>query len=231
MTENADLDGPEFEMWNHLHSAIDTARDELRVFDAESRKVVEELGHLIAFSRTAFVLQRFSDKAALVDAVQALVADRWFRHAAEIEIADAGVNRVSSALDRFIRLRPIKATREVPDRAVKYLREALDAYLFGFDAACIAFCRATCEQVLKDALVAAKRYTEPQLKRERPSAGTLLRVAQQQRLLERSFEAASRLTRRGDAVMHQFIADNRILPQHSLDSLHDLAEVLEEALA
>lgn len=230
MTENADLDGPEFEMWNHLYSAIDTARDELRIFDKDSRKLVEEFGHLIASSRTSFVLQRFSDKAALVDAVPVLVADRWFRHAAEIEIADAGVDRVNSALNRFILLRPIKATREVPDRAVRYLREALDAYLFGFDAACIAFCRATCEQVLKDALVAARAYTEPQLKRERPSAGTLLEVAKRQKLLERSFDAASRLTRRGDEVMHQFIADDKILPQLSLDSLHDLATVLEETL-
>jgi len=222
--------GPVTEVWNHLWSAIDQSVDELRALEPKSRLRVEEIGQALAQARTDFVLKGESFGAAVDSIAEIVLKDPWFRHAAEIEIARLGISRSDDALKRFVRLRPVVTSRPVPDRAKRYIREVIDSFMFGFDAPCVALCRAACEQVLREKLVAEKVYTEPQLKRERPTAGTLLARAKQAGLLSRSRRAAERLVEKGDMVMHNFIFEERILEQQALDSIAELAEVLAEAL-
>jgi hypothetical protein len=223
--------GPQFEVWNHLWSAIDQAKDELRALDAESRKFVEEIGGLIAKGRTDFVLQHGDARANLLKIEETLLADVWLRHAAEIEIARLGIRRSDHALTRFLKLRPVITAKAIPERAKRYIREVIDTFVFGFDAACIALCRAACEQVLRDELVKRGVYTEPQLRRERPTAGALIANAKRAGLLKASSSAVERLVSKGDTVMHSFIFDERVLEQQALDSIGELARVLAETLA
>jgi hypothetical protein len=101
----------------------------------------------------------------------------------------------------------------------------------GFDPACIALCRATCEQLLREELVRGGFYTEAQLKRERPTAGTLLAVARREGVIQKSTQSAEKLVKKGDSVMHSFIFESRILEQQALDSVQELADFLSEILA
>jgi hypothetical protein len=101
---------------------------------------------------------------------------------------------------------------------------------FGFDAACIALCRATFEQVTKDSLVRIGEYSDARLKREQPTAGALLAVAKRTGLIVRSATAAEHLVKKGDTVMHKFIYDGRVREQQARDSIAQLAEVLVELL-
>jgi hypothetical protein len=156
--------------------------------------------------------------------------DVWVRHAAEIEIARLGVSRTDDALKRFLKLRPVVTPRPVPERAQRYIREVIDTYILGFDAACIALCRAACEQVLRDALLSKGVYTEAQLRREQPSAGSLMANAKRSGVLVVSIPAAEKLITKGNTVMHSFLYEERILEQQALDSVSELAEVLSEVL-
>lgn len=146
LTGQDEFFGPRIEVWNHLWSAIDQSTNEFRDLDPQSQKMVERVGQLLAQGRTDFVLQPEALTAKLHEAAQGLLEDVWVRHAAEIEIARLGVSRTDDALTRFLNLRPVVTPRPVPERAKRYIREVIDTYIFGFDAACIALCRAACEQ-------------------------------------------------------------------------------------
>ena len=229
-TEEDESYGPRIEVWNYLWSAIDQSINEFRDLDPKSRKIVERIGRLLAQGRTDFVLQPEALTAKLHKAAQGLLDDVWVRHAAEIEIARLGVSRTDDALKRFLNLRPVVTPRPVPERAKRYIREVIDTYILGFDAACIALCRAACEQVLRDALVSKGVYTEPQLRRERPTAGSLMANAKRSGVLNVSIPAAEKLITKGDTVMHSFLYEERILEQQALDSVSELAQVLAEVL-
>ena len=91
------------------------------------------------------------------------------------------------ALRRFLGSRPNArvassgiATTEVM-RAV--LREAVHAYLFGFDAPCIAFCGIALERVLKEALVAVGAWTAEEAYEENRGAQKALTDANKEKLV------------------------------------------------
>jgi hypothetical protein len=229
--EGTDQDnGPQFEVWNHLWSAIEQAADEFRSLEPDSRRAVERVGKLIADARVEFVLAASDRVGILLRIEEEALEDPWIRHAAEIEIATLGVDRADGGLKRFLRLRPLAVSQPVPETAKPYLREVIDTYVLGFDAACVALCRATCEQLLRDLLVKAKIYTPGRLRKERPTAGALFINAKRAGLLRSAARAADRLIRKGDTIMHDFIYDKRILEQQALDSINELAEVISELL-
>jgi hypothetical protein len=223
--------GPDIPVWSWLWQAIDSSTDELRALTDEDRRFVEKVGTAIAKSRTDFVLRPESGAVLINEIAEDLLSDAWVRHGAEIEIASIGIKRTEASLQRFLSLKPITTTKTVPDRAKVYLREVIDTFLLGFDPACIALCRATYEQVLRDELVRGGFYTEARLKRERPTAGNLVMIAKREKLLVNSIRAAERLVKKGDNVMHSFIYEERILEQQALDSIQELAEVLSEMLS
>jgi hypothetical protein len=231
MTSNEpDEDGPEFQVWNHLWAGIDMATNELRALDDASRAQVEKLGKAIADARSDLVQRPNSFSARVLSVEEYLLANPWIRHAAEIEIAATGIVRAEKALDRFAKVRPAITRRALPPRAAGYVAEVINTFIFGFDAACIALCRATLEQVLKDELVRRGAFTEPQLKREKPTAGTLLSNAFRIGLLQSSRRSAGKLVEKGDTIMHNFVYDERVSEQQALDSVAQLIEVLTEIL-
>jgi len=228
--EQGERHGPRFEVWKHLWSGIDEAVDELRSLEAESRRFVKEIGKLIAQGRTGFVLRPNDASARALQIEEMILKDAWYRHTAEIEIARLGLGRLEGALSRFLEFRPVVTSKPVPDCAQRYIREVIDTFVFGFDGACIALCRAACEQLLRDTLVERGVYTERQLRRERPTAGALLANAKRAGVLKTSLSAAEELVGKGDTVIHSFICEGRVLEQQALDSINELAQVLAETL-
>ena len=172
-----------------------------------------------------------SDDRLLLEVGDALLAEPWVRYAADLHIAGEGIHRATTALDRYLEIQPSAAARALPERARSHVREAVHTFMFGFDAACIALCRASLEQVLKDALVARAAYTDPQLKREHPTAGTLLENAKRAKLLTDAYDAAKRVVDRGDTLMHSHVYDGKILKQLASDSVRDLTSAMVELLA
>lgn len=229
-SNESDEEGPEFQVWNHLWSGIDMATSELRALDQPSRALVEKLGKAIADARGDLVQRPNSYSATVLSIEEHLLANPWIRHAAEIEVATTGIVRAQKALDRFAKVRPAVTRRPLPTRAAGYVTEVINTFIFGFDAACIALCRATLEQLLKDELVRIGAFTEPQLKREKPTAGSLLNNAFRTDLLQTSRRAAEQLVNKGDTIMHNFIYDERVEEQQALDSIDQLIEVLTELL-
>lgn len=227
---NENVDGPHFEVWNHLWSGVDMAVDELRALDPKNRIRVEKVGKLLVDARAMLAREHDSDEAIINEYSSDLLADPWIKHAAEIELANAGISRAGTALSRYFSLRPIVIRKPLPERATRYVAEVIHTFAFGFDAACIALCRATVEQVLKDQLVVAGSYTAAQIRRDRPTAGTLLMNAKRSGIVSQSADAADRLVKKGDTVMHNFIYDDKVSEAQARDSIEELIAVLAEIL-
>jgi len=214
-------EGPEVDVWNHIHTGLDLAEEELDVLPDDLRQFTESLGRAVVDVRSHFVLE--SAQAGFLELDEELLALPWVRYAADLHVARDGMSRATSAIDRYLEVRPAAATRGMPVRALPYVGEAVQTFIFGFDSACVAFCRAALEQVLRDALLARRVYTEPQLKREQPTAGALLENAKRTGVLGSAYDAAKRVVDRGDTVMHSHIYDAKILKQMARDSVADLA--------
>jgi hypothetical protein len=230
MDDQNPTDGPQFEVWNHLWSGVDLADNELRALDARKRTRVEKVGKLLVDARTLLAREDDTTEAIVNKYAEDLLSDPWIKHAAELELARAAVSRAETALSRYFSLQPAVVGKAIPARATKYVAEVIQTFAFGFDAACIALCRATAEQVLKDELVAAAVYTEAQIRRERPTAGTLLIKAKQAGIITTCADAGDRLVKKGDTVMHQFIYDDKISETQARDSIKELLAILCEVL-
>jgi len=250
--EPPEREGPDFEVWNHLWSGLDMARrdmasklapDSMRFYEGLAKTVVGTNLRLLLTSDDSWLADQLKRqfpgmKAGvepnLVHAILKVLKskkDPWLRHAVELEVAQVGIERADGALNRFMSLMPIFAERSIPERAQPYIREVVTTFLFGFDAACMALCRSTFEQVAKTLLIERSAYTEGQLRREQPTAATLLEKLKQGGGVSRSYDAAKRVVNRGNTVMHGHMYDQKILHQEALDSLADLVVVLQEVLA
>ncbi|MGH7574552.1 MAG: hypothetical protein ACREM1_05395 [Longimicrobiales bacterium] len=218
---------PEFEVWNHLESGLDLATDELTALASKDRELVSRVGNLLAKLRDDFVISR--QDADLAEALEELLSHPWIRHAAEIQIAHGLIGRASHALDRYRDLRPV-ASALVPDERVRrYLKEAAATFLLGFDAATIAFCGAALEQVLKQVLV-ARGVIQPSSSDNEwaPPGKKLVDAAVRVRLLVTSEEAARRLLKQRNRVMHRSMSEQSALRGVALTCIQDLAETLRE---
>jgi hypothetical protein len=229
MTE-AEEYGPEFEVWNHLLTGIDTAQNEMRALDEKTRLVTERRGKFLVDLRAQLTLPSNSFEADFLEFDSDFLADPWVRHAAEIELAREAISRATTALERYFKLRPIITKKALPERAARYMAEVVRTYAYGFDVACIALCRATLEQVLKDELVERGVYSETDIQKKKLTAGPLLDLAKAKAILLRSFDSADRIIKKGNTVMHQFLYDSKVLPQQAVDSIAQLLEVLSEVL-
>jgi hypothetical protein len=219
-------DGPDVEVWNHLYSGLDLATMELDALDEVSRKAVEKAGATIHAARKQFLLTR--DQEMWASLFNVMLRHPWYRFAAELEFGYECVGRASDALSRFVALEPVSSDIQLGEKATRYLREAIDTYVFGFDAAAIAFCGAVVEQVLKDVVVARGIYTLPRLRRERPSGLALLENAKRDKLIKASYDAAKRALDQRNHVMHKDIWDDRISQSVARGSIADLCSVLAE---
>ena len=161
-------DGPEFEMWNHLHSGVDQARMELAGLPEELRRWLTEFGVEIMSLRTNLVAETDN---RLADLSATLLQDPWIKFSADIAFAEEAVIRTSAGFDRYVELRPILTSYELPEVAAKCLIEAGRMFLFSFDNGCIMSCGATLEQILREELENAGKTPSEKTPRSSHSDG------------------------------------------------------------
>lgn len=229
MTQKDDFDqilshkGPTFDVWVHLHSGLDQARFELDVLPERARHALARFGEQLRAQRTGLTTapdDRFADLA------QESLRVPWLKFAADIAFAEEAVDRAVAALERYVELQPILTRYRLSDRAATYLQEAARAFLFSFDAACIAFCSSALEQTLKDLLIDAQITSQRDLDRDRPTAHGLLHRASQARLLGRPSEDAARaLITKRNSVMHSSFDG---IKQDAVQAIEKLGIVLQE---
>ena len=216
--------GPGTPVWSHLYSGLDLARMEMDFMDAKTRKSYEGFGELIVKQRLAF-----AHHPALADwdrFYEELLGDVWMRFTAELELGRQGIERAAEALDRFRQLRSVFTDYTPSEKSAGYLREAVNTFLFGFDAACIALCGATVEQVLKDVLVDSGEYTAARLAREQPTGLSVLKALERMQRVQELREPAERVLRQRNHVMHRSLWDARIIRNVAAVCLEDLGRVL-----
>ncbi len=221
-------EGPETEVWNHIHTGVDLAEQELDVLPEPLRTVTEKLGKALVELRSDLVVE--SAKEKLVELDEDLLANPWIRYAADLHIATEALIRAVHALERYLQIKPVAATERLPEKPKTYVREATQTFVFGFDAACIALCRAALEQMLKERLVSSRTLTAGQLRRNKHTAGSALEYAKRAKLISRTYTAAKAVIDRGDTVMHSHIYDKKILRQLAANSVCDLAAALTELM-
>jgi len=227
MSEDASINGPEFEVWNHLESGLALAEQELDVLDDPSRLLVDKVAELVARLWGDFVIR--PEDRELAAGLKKFLANPWARHAAEVQLARRSIDRASESLQRFADLQPVVSQYQLTSKTRRYLKEAVDAFLLGFDPACIAFCGATLEQLFKELLVTRKVIQPPTADDEwSPGGSQLLDLVVKGDLIHRTSEAAKRLLRQRNRVMHRSIWDEKVLKGVALACLQDLAAVLEE---
>jgi hypothetical protein len=238
-------EGPEFEMWIHLESGLDIAEDDMRRQVSEKEfEFWDALAKQLLALRVGLIVNpnSITESAALKRLVphatpevwqQILLSldedpstwSPWLRHAVELRIAGSGVGRAEEALQRYSKLRAAIVGREVPEKASRYLQEVLQTYLFGFDAAAIALACSVFEQMARHTLTALGLVTEPELRRDQPTADGLRIRLRQHDLLGAADTAAQRLIERRNSVLHKGLFDDRIMPTLSRDSVKELVEV------
>ncbi len=218
--ENA-LDGPEFEMWNHLYSGIDQARTELNELPENTRARLTELGVEIMSLRTNLVAQRDNQ---LADLSPMLLQDPWIKFSADMAFAEDAVTRASAGFDRYVDLRPILTAYELSDVAAKCLEEAGQLFLFSFDSGCVVFCGAALEQTLRKAIEDAGHTP-----RERDTIGPLIKKAYECNLLsEGAKQAACELKSTRNDVLHRpFMVVAQDLRSKAIEAMDNLGKVLE----
>jgi hypothetical protein len=240
--------GPEFEVWNHMESGLQMARDDLaNSLPGDDRRLYEALAQQFVGLRFGVVVtpEDVPDSPFLrenypqikPDVLERFVRqlpndpktwDPFLRHAVEIEIAERSIDRMYNALDRYTRLAGVLVRRSIPERVRPYLREVSETYLFGFDPACIALACSSFEQVAKVALVAVGATTDARLKREKPNAEGLRHLLHAEGLIRDSDPHVQRLINKRNTVLHRGMFDEKVLPQLSLDSIAELAAVCSE---
>ena len=238
--------GPRFDVWNHLESGLDQARaefpdfeyvDEAGTLPEDDKRVGKREQEVLAefaewlFSRLSSMATTPEDSpqaAKFDDLLTSENAEPWIDFAMDIRFAEEGVRRALLALERYNAL-PLKwNTITVSEDAQALLREAIHAYLFGFDAPCIAFCGIALERVLKDSLVTADVWTAKQAFGEKRTAWDALGDANERSLVRASYPQAEMLIRRRNHGVHSDPRAGSASDEAALDSLRALGSVLEE---
>lgn len=219
--------GPDTEVWSHLYRGLDSARYEFEALGPRGRQILETFGRRIADARKTLVLSQ--SEGGWVELYDELLEDPWFRHAAEIHIATDGIERASNSLARFLKLRSVLTSYQLSEETGNYLREVIDTFLLGFDAASIVLCGATVEQVLRDLLIGKKLLTQQQIDRKpNPmSCSDLLKFAKEKNAISNdTFDAARCVNSKRNIFMHRHMGRHETLPELALESIKNLGVVL-----
>ena len=221
MEPNEVLDGPEFEMWNHLESGLDLARFELKCLSEENRTILTKLSERIFSQRTNLIVEPDDKVAALSPQ---LLEEPWIKFAVDIAFAEESLVRAGNVFDRYVKLQPILTRYKLTNLAAKCLQEAGWTFLFSFDAACVEFCKMVLEQTLRKELVDAGSITEEQCKKD--TVGGLLTKARKERLLPEATEQAAKdlITMRNEVIHRRFEA----LEDEALKAMDQLGVVLQD---
>lgn len=245
-----ELNEPDFEVWNHLESGWQMAVDDVRFkLSPEMLAFYQALAKLIVSAKSQLRVDLTRPElraqlealpipspdvnfAAFLTGMMKWYAtgtDKWLTHLVHLELASQGIWRANTALERFDQVAAqLGGAQPTPEKSLPYLREVVDSFLFGFDAATIALARGTLEQVAREVLLRIGAMTEGQMRRERPDLDSLLARLRQSGALTQAADAATRLRDRGNTVLHQHMYDARIREQMALASIGDLGQVLRE---
>jgi hypothetical protein len=213
-------EGSEQTVWSHIQTGLDLASAEFERLPENLRDLTQKLGIAVVNVRLHLLHDRSDED--LLEIGERVMEEQWVRYAAEYHLAGEAIQRANQAFDRYITLRPVTVGRQLPEEARPYVREAIRTFMFGFDPACIALCRAALEQVIKDSLVARGTFTTAQLKVERPTAGRMLELAKRAGLLQSAYVAAKQVIDRGDTLMHGRVSEPQLLRDMARDSIRDL---------
>ena len=220
MTNDYIPDGPEFEVWNHLHSGLDWASSELDGFPEQQRTWLKTLGKEIVSVHTNLVADKDSKPA---DVSRLLLNDPWIKFAADLAFAEDAVTRASTGFDRYVELRPILTCYELSDEATKCLQEAGRMFVFSFDNGCVMFCGAALEQTLRKTLEDVGHTPG-----EKP-LGPLIEKACKFHLLSPEGEQAARNLKctRNDVIHRPFMVEGKDLKNKALKAMDNFGKVPE----
>ena len=115
------MDGPKFEVCNHLHSGLDLARMELEDFPEDTRTFLTNLGKQIYTLQIDLVAE---EKNRVADVSPTLLQHPWIKFASDIAFAEEALGRLSAVFNRYLELRPVLTSYELSDEAAKCLQEA-----------------------------------------------------------------------------------------------------------
>jgi hypothetical protein len=217
---------PQSEVWNYLYSGLDLAQMEFDNLGEKEKEALESFAELV-FARRSKLVGSPEDQEIYGDE-EKLLKHPWFKHAVDLRFAGEVVERGVGMLRRYLQLRPILTHFELSERCKVYLGDAVQTFLFGFDAACVAFCGATLEQILKEALIRSKECTEQQIKQERLSGLGLLMKANEKKLITESYDGARKVLTQRNVVMHQGVCDKNLIRNHALENIAALGSTLQE---
>lgn len=217
--------GPELRVWDHIQAGLESARTELDRLAPGERSLVEVTAEILVSVRERIVASPATER--ILGLEQSLLNDPWFRYAADIRLGEELARRASEAFQRYLDLQPVVSTYTLSPEARRYIREASQTFVFGFDAACIALCGATLETVLKEVLIDRRFVTRQQLKREGATAFRVLELAKRENVLDRlTIEVARRVCEERNSVMHSGVTEDEQLKKSALGSIGGLAAVL-----
>ena len=219
-------DEPEAEVWNHLYAGISYAQFEFDRLGEQERKLVEALGAIISKSKTEFLLEPHDRR--VLSLLEPFLDHPWIRHATEIELAEEGIGRLGSALERMSDLRPILSMHRIGPGGRRYLDEVINTYLYGFYGACIAMAGATFEQVLREIVSGQGIMSLEEMDEKKVGGRRLLDMVVQADVIKETETLAQRLLDERNRVMHRHIWDDRIAQQMAIGSVDCLGAVLAE---
>ncbi len=213
-------------VWGYLDDAVDNARGELlEDLDPERQKIVDALADVLIRSHEQLSARK-SAKLSFRE-VKKAASHPWVSITLDLRFASDATVRVRGWRKRFDLLDPAEVTKMASPQVREYTAEATWTFLYGFDAPCIALCRATLEQILKEVLVTGGEYTGPRLRRERPDLGTLIESVRRLRRLGKTWtDSATGIAERGNTALHRHLFEKKIRPQQAAKSLTDLVGVV-----
>ncbi len=152
----------------------------------------------------------------------------------DLQFAKDARDRLMAWRQRLRLLKPATVRRMANDRVRSYTAEATRAFLYGFDAACIAMCRATLEQIVKEVYVREGLatwddvhkstvtlrdrirtvFTFPSLRHKTPAVQATVTTA------------ANKIADDGNLILHRYLFEQRISKRKAADALHNLAVVV-----
>lgn len=140
---------PEHPASYYVHDGPMLAQNYLQdVLTADEYRLVQKVA-----DRIAEVLARPIHSPGTAEFVDvSLLENPWVSFAVEVRLLERSSERANAALARYRELEPFLSQLELDEKPLRYVAEARRTYLLGLDAACVAFCGAALEQVLKEVL-------------------------------------------------------------------------------
>lgn len=231
---------PDQSVGSHLAGGINAAISDLEnIFGGAggAANLYRDLARVVVGAASTLHLDRGStrafwdgdgDPAAIAKEIHGLFArgrDEALNYAVNLELAELAVDRAAAS---FLRLRDISvqlARHPLPERALAYTREAVQSYIFGFDAATIALARASLEQCVVGACDRAGIPFDGS-----PALACQLSTLRRVGLLVEAYEPAMRIKRRANDLLHRSMFSPRVIRRIACDTVRDLALVAAELL-